>query len=105
VDKLILAIHFFACFLIIVLILLQSGKGSANGIFGGSGGGDTLFSASSGANFIKRFTMGLAATIAITSLMLSIFVTRSKMSSVTDKFDNVPFTETQADKAPAKAEK
>ena len=88
-ESFILFIHFASCVLLIIVVLLQSGKGSATGIFGGSGG-DMLFPSSSGMAFIKKFTIGLAAAIAITSLMLSVFAGRGRTRSVTSKYQDVP---------------
>ncbi len=80
-----LFIHIGACVLLIIAVLLQSGKGSAMGVFGGGGGSDNLFAASSGTSFIKKFTIAMALLIAVTSLMMSVFSGRSAMRSVADK--------------------
>ena len=80
-----LFIHISACVLLIILVLLQSGKGSATGVFGGGGGADNLFPAASGTSFIKKLTLGLAIAIAVTSLMLSVFSGRASMKSVVDR--------------------
>lgn len=95
-----LFIHVSACLLLIILVLLQSGKGSATGVFGGGGGGDNLFPAASGTSFIKKLTMGLAVTIAVTSLMLSVFSGRASMKSVVDQ---VQLPQRPAQSAPASA--
>ena len=80
-----LVVHFIACFLLIVAVLLQNGKGSGAGIFGG-GSSDAMFSASSGMDFIKKFTIALACTIAVTSILLTMYSTRAGMSSVVGKY-------------------
>jgi protein translocase SecG subunit len=50
----ILSIHVVACVLVILVVLLQSGKGAGfSGIFGG-GGSDAVFSAPSGSQFIRK---------------------------------------------------
>ena len=41
-QTLITIVHYIACILLILLVLLQSGKGSAAGIFGASGA-DNIF--------------------------------------------------------------
>ena len=84
-HSLILFVHVAACILLVISVLLQSGKGSALAVFGG-GGGDNLFSASSGTTFIKKFTLAMAVIVAITSLTLTYFATRLGTRSVTDRY-------------------
>ena len=84
-QQFILIIHITACAVLIISVLLQTGKGSALSMFGG-GGGDTLFSATSGATFMKKLTTGLAITFAVTSLLLALFSTRTGMRSVTQEY-------------------
>jgi len=96
--KLFLLIHFLACFLLIVVILLQSGKGSAAGIFGSSSGGDNVFSAPTAASAINRFTMILAIIIAITSISLTILVSKGVNKSVVDNV-KAPMVATEQQKA------
>lgn len=59
----------------IVLILLQHGKGAdAGAAFGGGGAGSaTLFGASGGANFMSRSTAVLATVFLICTLALAYF--------------------------------
>ena len=95
-DKLILVIYFLACFLLIVAVLLQGGKGSAMGLFSGSGS-DAVFAGASSMDFIKKFTMGLALTIAVTSVLLTFYSGRSGLSSVLDKqYQDMPLPERPA---------
>ncbi|MFA5162237.1 MAG: preprotein translocase subunit SecG [Elusimicrobiales bacterium] len=96
-NALILTVHFIACSLLIVAVLLQSGKGSAAGIFGG-GNADAIFAASSGMDFIKKFTMGCAVTIAVTSVLLTFYSTRLGSGSVVNKYR---FQQPPAQSAPA----
>jgi len=83
-----LAVHIIACFGMILFVLLQTGRGAGLQMFGG--GGDSLISTPSGTTFMKKFTAGLAATFAFTSLFLTLLQNRSGMSSVTSKFDAQP---------------
>ena len=68
---LILIIHFIVCLLLILLVLLQSGKGSAAGIFGASGA-DNLFASPTACNAVNKFTAILAAVLMSTSIILTI---------------------------------
>lgn len=60
--------------LMILVILLQQGKGAGLGAAFGSGAQGGLFEASGKANFLSRATSGLAAVFLLASLALSIFV-------------------------------
>ena len=76
-----LTVHIIACFGMILFVLLQTGRGAGLSMFGG--GGDSLINTPSGSSFMKKFTAGLAATFAFTSLFLTLLSDRTGMSSVT----------------------
>src|SRR5262247_1299174 len=79
----ILSIHVIVCVLVILVVLLQSGKGAGfAGLFGG-GGGDALFSAPSGSSFVRKLTTGLAIAFFATSLFLTYMSARRGLGSVT----------------------
>ncbi|MGQ0644369.1 MAG: preprotein translocase subunit SecG [Elusimicrobiota bacterium] len=66
-----LTLHIVVCVLVILVVLIQSGKGAGlSNVFGG-GGGDALFSAPSGSMFIRKLTTGLAAGFFLTCLILA----------------------------------
>ncbi|MEQ1918793.1 MAG: preprotein translocase subunit SecG [Elusimicrobiota bacterium] len=83
-----LTIHIIACLGMILFVLLQTGRGAGLSMFGG--GGDSLINTPSGSSFMKKFTGGLAATFAITSLFLTLLSDRTGMSSVTSKAPPMP---------------
>ncbi|MBR2082178.1 MAG: preprotein translocase subunit SecG [Elusimicrobiaceae bacterium] len=83
---LILTIHFIACILLILIVLLQSGKGSAAGIFGASGA-DNLFASPTAFNAINKFTAVLAVIIMCTSIALTIASNKAKQNSVLDNVE------------------
>ncbi|ACC98731.1 Pre-protein translocase, SecG subunit [Elusimicrobium minutum Pei191] len=91
---LILVIHFLACILLILSVLMQSGKGSAAGIFGGGGGSDALFAGPTAFNFLNRFTAVVAITLFCTSITLTVLTAKRGASSVVDNV-KVPVTQTQ----------
>ena len=96
-----LTIHVVACLFMILFVLLQTGRGAGLSMFGG--GGDSLINTPSGSNFMKKFTAGLAATFAITSLFLTLLSDRTGMSSVTSKAAPVATLPAAAPAAPAAA--
>lgn len=94
---LILTIHFIACVLLILIVLLQSGKGSAAGIFGASGA-DNLFASPTAFNAINKFTAVVAVIIMCTSIALTIASNKTRTTSV---LDNVTIN-TEAPAVPGK---
>ncbi len=82
--ELVLGLHVVICAVLIVVILIQAGKGAGlSGMFGG--GSDAVFSAPSGSAFIKKVTVGLAVGFAITTLFLTILHTRRSGRSVLER--------------------
>lgn len=80
---LILTIHLIVCVLLILIVLLQSGKGSAAGIFGASGA-DNLFASPTAFNAINKFTAVLALVLMITSIVLTMASNKKANTSVMD---------------------
>ncbi len=70
-----LAVQMLSAIAMIVLILMQHGKGAdAGAAFGGGGAGSaSLFGASGGANFLSRSTGVLAAVFLVCTLGLAYF--------------------------------
>ena len=86
----ILVVHIIVCLSLILIVLLQAGKGSGiAGLFGG-GGSDQLFSAPSGMAFIKKITVIMAVMFMVTSLTLTIMTSRIGMRSVTNQIPYIP---------------
>lgn len=66
---LVLSLHIFLCLALIVLVLLQQGKGaSAGAVLGGSS--NTLFGASGANTLITKVTTGFAIAFMFTSVVL-----------------------------------
>ena len=70
-NSLLLSFHVITAILIVVLILLQKGKGADMGSAFGAGASGTLFGAKGSANFLSRTTAVLATVFFITSLTLA----------------------------------
>ncbi|MEI7445513.1 MAG: preprotein translocase subunit SecG, partial [Burkholderiales bacterium] len=58
---------------VIVLVLLQHGKGADMGAAFGSGSSGSLFGATGSANFLSRLTAGLATVFFVCTLALAFF--------------------------------
>lgn len=91
--ELITFIHVAVCVLLIVVVLLQQGKGAGLNMFGG--GGDALFSAPSGSSMMRQVTGALAVIFAFTSLLLTLTVSHGEMSSVTNRVAFPPPAQSQ----------
>ncbi|WP_025042028.1 preprotein translocase subunit SecG [Nitrosospira briensis] len=70
-ETIIWILHLLSAVSVIVLVLLQHGKGADMGAAFGSGSSGSLFGASGSANFLSRTTGVLAAVFFITSLGLT----------------------------------
>src|SRR5205823_13010629 len=66
-------LHVFVCLFLILVVLLQAGKGGCMGIAFGGGGSQTVFGSSGAGNFLTRLTSITAAIFLITSLGLAHF--------------------------------
>ena len=87
-QTLIIVFHVLAAVAIVVLVLLQHGKGADMGAAFGSGSAGSLFGSAGAANFLSRSTAGLAAVFFATSLALTYFsATQSKSGGVTQTLD------------------
>lgn len=69
-------IHILACFFLIAIVLLQSGKGAEMGAaFGGSS--QTLFGSRGAATFLNKLTTIAAIVFMLTSLILTVVTTKT----------------------------
>ena len=67
----ILLIHVLVAACIVVLVLLQQGKGATMGASFGSGASQTVFGSRGSGSFLFRVTMGFIAAFFITSITLN----------------------------------
>jgi len=82
-DIAVTVIHVVACFFLIIVVLLQTGKGADIGaVFGGSS--QTVFGSGGAANLLTRLTTYTAVIFMVTSIFLTWFSTRSLTVSVAD---------------------
>jgi len=81
VITVVLTIHVIVCISLVVVILLQQGKGAEIGaVFGGSS--QTVFGASGAGNVLTRVTTGLAVVFFATSMFLAYASTQRATGSV-----------------------
>ena len=94
--NLILVIHLICCFILILVILLQSGKSAdLAGAFGGYGSQST-FGPRGTATLLSKITTTLAILFMVTSLMLQVLESRkSRSGSVLPGGDKPAASQTQ----------
>jgi preprotein translocase subunit SecG len=76
------SVHVVVCFVLIVVVLLQKGKGQDFASTFGGGGTQTSFGARSGATILHRATTVAAVLFMLTSLTLTILMSRPGQRSV-----------------------
>jgi preprotein translocase subunit SecG len=64
-------LHVLACLFLIVIVLLQRGKGAEMGAVFGGGAGATVFGSRGAGNFLTRMTTAAAIVFMVTSLTLA----------------------------------
>jgi preprotein translocase subunit SecG len=77
----IVAVHIIVCITMVIIVLLQQGKGADVGaVFGGSS--STVFGASGAGNFLTKITWGCAVLFFSTSIILAYASTRRVTGSI-----------------------
>ena len=70
--EIVLTVHIIIAFVLIVLVLLQHGKGADAGAnFGGGGSSQSVFGSAGSGTFLSRMTAVIAACFFVTSLTLA----------------------------------
>lgn len=77
-------IHIVVCFALILIVLLQAGKGAEMGAaFGGAS--QTIFGSSGAMGFLTKLTTGVAVIFMVTSLFLAFSSTRQASSVMKER--------------------
>ena len=75
-NTFLLVLHVMVCLVLILVVLLQRGKGSDMGAALGGGGSNTVFGSRGAGNFLTKLTTGAAIGFMLTSLSLSYLTTQ-----------------------------
>lgn len=88
-ESVLITVHYLICFFLIIVILLQAGKGANIGaVFGGAS--QTMFGSRGPATFLNKITVFVAVGFLVTSIALAHLAReRSGMSVI----DEAPVTE------------
>jgi len=79
---LLIILHVIVCIAIIMIVLLQTGKGADIGAAFGGGSSQTLFGSTGASTFLSKATTVVAVIFMITSLSLAYISSHKKGSSV-----------------------
>jgi preprotein translocase subunit SecG len=97
-EKLILTLHIIVCVVLVILVLLQSGKEGMGVIFGG--GSSSLFGSTGAGGILVKLTAFIAVVFLATSLSYNIMTSSSTTKPST--IINVPLDDPSAPTVPAK---
>ena len=75
-------LHVACTLFLILVILLQTGKGAAMGSGLGADGSQTMFGSSGAGNFLTKVTTAIATLFMITSLTLGVMSSNDKSNSI-----------------------
>ena len=78
----IIIVHVFCTLFLILVILLQTGKGAAMGSGLGAGSSQTMFGSSGAGNTLTKITTAIATLFMITSLTLATMSSKEKSRSI-----------------------
>jgi len=81
-HTLIVVLHIVVSVALILVILLQTGKGSDIGAVFGGGSSQTLFGSTGPTSFLSKLTAGAAIVFMLTSLFLAYFSGRGPSTSI-----------------------
>jgi preprotein translocase subunit SecG len=79
---LLVTLHIIVCFALIIVVLLQSGKGAEMGASFGASGSQSVFGAGGGNTFMSKLTTSAAVIFMLTSLSLAFISGKSGNSSI-----------------------
>ncbi|MBN1383360.1 MAG: preprotein translocase subunit SecG [Elusimicrobia bacterium] len=97
----VLTIHIIVSVGLILIVLLQAGKGAGiSGLFGG-GSNDSAFSGATTPGVIKKITTTMAVLFMITSLALTVIIAKSRRRSLAETIPVAQPTQQQQQPAPS----
>ena len=81
-TTLVIVLHVIVCVILILVVLLQAGKGADMGATFGAGSSQTVFGSGGAAPFLTKLTTGVAVIFMVTSIGLTILSARESKKSV-----------------------
>jgi preprotein translocase subunit SecG len=83
-------LHVMVCTVLVVVVLLQHGKGADIGAVFGGGASNTVFGSRGAGNFLTRLTTGAAIVFMVTSLGLSYLANRGGTTGIFEESGPAP---------------
>jgi len=99
IQKAVLIAHTLIALLIIVLVLLQRGKGADAGAAFGAGASGTVFGARGSSSFFSRATAVCATLFFVSSLTLA-YLSTQVTAAPSSLLEDAPVVEAEVDEAP-----
>src|ERR687895_1489585 len=96
-------LHIVVCIGLILVVLLQTGKGAEIGAVFGGGSSSTIFGSSGAGNFLTKLTTAMAVIFMITSLTLGYFAGQRPSATIFDS--PIPASQPGAPAQPAASAK
>ena len=84
-SLILIVIHIVVCIALIMIVLLQTGKGADMGAAFGGGSSQTLFGSTGASTFLSKATTAAAIIFMLTSLILAYLSSRGPGDSIMDK--------------------
>lgn len=103
-STLLILLHVTVCIALIVIVLLQMGKGAEAGASFGAGSSNTMFGSSSGGTFMGKVTAAAAVIFMLTSLTLAYFYSSPASKTVMPSSVNLPAAQAPEGLNPAATE-
>jgi len=94
-SQILVIIHIVVCVALIMIVLLQTGKGADMGAAFGGGSSQTLFGSTGASTFLSKLTTIAAVVFMLTSLGLAYYSSRTTQSSIMQQ-SPPPMEENQA---------
>ena len=100
---LLIIIHVIVCIALILIVLLQTGKGADMGAAFGGGGSQTLFGSTGASTFLSKATTAAAIIFMLTSLTLA-YMSGHKSGGESIMKDTAPIEQPAAPQSPPPAQ-
>jgi len=84
-TTILIIVHVLVCIALILIVLLQTGKGADMGAAFGGGGSQTLFGSTGASTFLSKATTGAAIIFMLTSLTLAYLSSHRTADSIIKK--------------------
>jgi preprotein translocase subunit SecG len=81
-STILIIVHVIVCVALIMIVLLQTGKGADMGAAFGGGGSQTLFGSTGASTFLSKATTGAAIIFMLTSLALAYLSSHQTADSI-----------------------